>query len=51
MVKINWTDQAITDLINISEYIAKDRRKYAKITIKNILETTRHLKKFSEAED
>jgi len=31
MVKIIWTDQAIEDINNIAEFIAKDSEKYAKI--------------------
>lgn len=46
MVKINWTDQAVADLINIAEFIAKDSPKYARITIKNIRERTYQLKQF-----
>ncbi len=34
MVRINWTDQAIFDLINIAEFIAKDSKKYARYTVK-----------------
>ncbi len=33
MVGINWTLQAVEDLENIAEYIAKDSRKYAVIQI------------------
>lgn len=30
MVKVVWTDQAILDLDDIGDYIAKDSLKYAK---------------------
>lgn len=36
MAVLNWTPQAITDLINISEFIGKDSSKYAIITINKI---------------
>jgi addiction module RelE/StbE family toxin len=36
MAQINWSDQSIQDLINISEFIARDSSKYAIITIRKI---------------
>jgi plasmid stabilization system protein ParE len=36
MVQINWTLQAISDLKDISEYISKDSKKYAKLQIVRI---------------
>ncbi len=36
MVQINWTLQAISDLKDIAEYIAKDSKKYAKLQIVRI---------------
>jgi len=30
MVPINWTHQAVSDLKNISDYISKDSKVYAK---------------------
>ncbi len=46
MVKINWTDQAISDLINIAEFIRKDSDKYAILTVKKIRERVKQLKDF-----
>jgi addiction module RelE/StbE family toxin len=46
MVKINWKDQAAADLVNIAEFIRKDSEKYARLTITNIRERARQLKKF-----
>lgn len=46
MAKLNWTDQAITDLNNIAEYIARDSLKYAKIQIKRIRAKAQLLKIF-----
>lgn len=46
MAKINWTDQAIIDLTNIADFIAKDSVKYARLTTKNIRERVRQLKSF-----
>jgi plasmid stabilization system protein ParE len=37
MVQINWTLGAISDLREISEYIAKDSRRYAEITARRIV--------------
>ena len=33
MARLNWTDQAILDLVNIDDFIAKDSVRYAKITV------------------
>ena len=33
MARLNWTDQAILDLVNIVDFIAKDSVRYAKITV------------------
>lgn len=46
MAQINWTDQATGDLIGIANFIAKDSIKYARLTIKRIRESARHLKNF-----
>jgi toxin ParE1/3/4 len=46
MVEVNWTDQAIEDINNIAEFIAKDSPKYADIQVERffnrakILETS-----------
>ncbi len=41
MARLNWTDQAIQDLINISEFIGKDSRRYAKIMVAKIRTSAR----------
>lgn len=46
MARLNWTDQSISDLINISEFIAKDSPKYAKITIGKIRLSARRVRDF-----
>ena len=33
MVKVNWTTNALQDLNDIGEYIAKDSQKYAELTV------------------
>lgn len=44
MVKIIWTENALQDLEDIAEFIAKDSLHYAKITIKNLYNSTKILK-------
>ena len=39
MVKIVWTDNAIHDLDDTGEYIAKDSERYAKVVIQNLFES------------
>ena len=46
MVKINWTDQAASDLVNIAEFIGKDSKKYARLTVRNIRERVHQLRQF-----
>ena len=46
MAYLNWTDQTISDLINISAYIEKDSRTYAKITINKIRSSARRIRDF-----
>ena len=36
MVRLNWTIQAIDDLKDIAEYIAKDSQRYASLLVKRI---------------
>ena len=36
MARLNWTDQAILDLVNIVDFITKDSGRYAKITVTRI---------------
>ncbi len=45
MVKINWTQLAISDLKGIYEYIAKDSSRYAQITVNKIHSYAESLKK------
>ena len=40
MVEIRWTNQALDDIDNIAEYIAKDSLKYAKIQTLRFFEAT-----------
>ena len=44
MVKVIWTDQAIHDLDNIGEYIAKDSPRYASLTVERLFHSTDILK-------
>lgn len=44
MVRLNWTEQAIDDLINIAEFISKDSVKYAVIQVKRLRERAKLLK-------
>lgn len=46
MVQINWTRQAKFDLKEISDYIAKDSKRYAEFEVKRIRKRTEILKKF-----
>lgn len=43
MVEIKWTNQALDDIENIAEYIAKDSTKYAKIQTERFFEVTKIL--------
>lgn len=45
MARLNWTDQAILDLVNIVDFIAKDSVRYAKITVTRIRVASNQLKK------
>ena len=46
MARLNWTDQALGDLVNIADFIAKDSARYAKITITRIRIAARQLKAY-----
>ena len=46
MARLNWSDQAILDLLSIAEFIAKDSARYAKITVARIRIATRQLKTY-----
>ena len=43
MVQINWTFQAKDDLKNITEYISKDSKKYARLQILRLRKRTKIL--------
>ena len=45
MARLNWTDQSIEDLINITDFIAKDSVKYSVIQLKRIRERAKLLRK------
>jgi toxin ParE1/3/4 len=49
MVKLIWTDQAITDLGDIGDYIAENSEKYAKLTVKKLFERPDILKTYPQA--
>ena len=43
MVRINWTFQAVLDLQNISEYISRDSKNYAKLQVLRIRDRSKIL--------
>jgi len=43
MVKINWTQLAISDLEDIHEYISDDSQRYAQITVSKIYDRVESL--------
>jgi len=45
MVKINWTQLALSDLEDIHEYIADDSQRYAQITVSKIYRRVESLKR------
>lgn len=49
MVKLIWTDQAISDLGDIGDYIAETSEKYAKLMVTKLYERTDLLKTFPQA--
>lgn len=46
MARLNWTDQAVNDLISIANFIAKDSKRYAKVTILKIRNSAKQLNSF-----
>ena len=46
MARLNWTDQAILDLVNMVDFIAKDSLRYAKITVTRIRVASNQLKNY-----
>ena len=49
MAHLNWIDQAISDLVNIADFIAKDSANYAKITVLRIRIASRQLKIYPQS--
>jgi len=45
MVKINWTQLALSDLEDIHEYISDDSQRYAQITVNKIYNRVESLKR------
>ncbi|WP_026976695.1 type II toxin-antitoxin system RelE/ParE family toxin [Flavobacterium tegetincola] len=43
MVRINWTKLAVSDLLNIYEYISKDSKRYAEMQVVRIKVSTKVL--------
>jgi len=43
MVEVNWTKQAIKDIDNIAEFIAKDSEHYAKIQVQRFFNAAKAL--------
>jgi toxin ParE1/3/4 len=39
MVKVVWTQRALSDLDDIGEYISKDSIKYAKLTLEKLIDS------------
>jgi toxin ParE1/3/4 len=46
MAEIRWTDQALLDIENIAEFIAKDSETYAKIMVERFFEEAEILENF-----
>jgi toxin ParE1/3/4 len=46
MDKIIWTDNAIQDLNDIGEYIAKDSERYAQITVNKLFDSVEILEEY-----
>jgi len=40
MVEVNWTENAINDLNDIGDFIAKDSIKYAELTVEKLFNAT-----------
>jgi toxin ParE1/3/4 len=49
MVEIRWTDQAIEDVNDIAEFIAKDSEKYATIQVQRFFDSVTVLTEHPEA--
>jgi addiction module RelE/StbE family toxin len=44
--RIIWSDEAVEDLQQISDYIARDSGHYARVVVRRILESTRKLSRY-----
>jgi len=49
MAELIWSDQALSDLENIFDYIALDSRRYAQYTVQNILKAPERLQMFPDS--
>jgi toxin ParE1/3/4 len=49
MVKINWTNFALQDLLEIADFISKDSDRYARMTVKYLFESPSILKTHPKA--
>jgi toxin ParE1/3/4 len=49
MVKINWTNFALQDLLEIAEFISNDSLRYAQMTVKYLFESPSILKTHPKA--
>lgn len=46
MAEVRWTDQALIDIENIAEFIAKDSETYARIQVERFFEEAQILESF-----
>lgn len=46
MYKIIWSERALNDIVDIADFIARDSKKYATLTTKNIVYKCEDLKNF-----
>ncbi|NOQ80751.1 MAG: type II toxin-antitoxin system mRNA interferase toxin, RelE/StbE family [Gammaproteobacteria bacterium] len=49
MAQINWSEPALSDLNEIAEYIALDKKSAAKKLVKQVFSATDRLEQFSES--
>ena len=49
MVKVIWTESALSDLNDIGEYISKDSVRYAELTVSNLFESSEILETHPKA--
>lgn len=41
MVRIIWTKRSLTDLQDVADFISKDSKKFAKLTVEKLIETAK----------